>query len=166
MTISCRKSYRGERLPNGATLVTVHREVDVTINIARDGTVGRETAYERVLLDPAPSLNVRNHSPTGFEWGYNGSGPAQLSLAILLDFFGGCVPIAEVLYQFLKDAVTSRLPDSWELTGREVGAWVMQWTLRDDAFERIGMATTTFVQRELERTMRDAVHYDPAGEGD
>lgn len=24
-----------------------------------------------------------NHSPTGFEWGYGGSGPAQLALAIL-----------------------------------------------------------------------------------
>jgi hypothetical protein len=26
-----------------------------------------------------------NHSPTGFEWGYGGSGPAQLALAILAD---------------------------------------------------------------------------------
>lgn len=31
-----------------------------------------------------PSLRIRNHSPTGFAWGYNGSGPAQLALAILL----------------------------------------------------------------------------------
>jgi hypothetical protein len=31
---------------------------------------------------------IRNHSPTGFEWGYNGSGPAQLALAILADHFG------------------------------------------------------------------------------
>lgn len=29
--------------------------------------------------------DVHNHSPTGFEWGYSGSGPAQLALAILLD---------------------------------------------------------------------------------
>jgi Family of unknown function (DUF6166) len=26
-----------------------------------------------------------NHSPTGLEWGYGGSGPAQLALAILAD---------------------------------------------------------------------------------
>lgn len=28
-------------------------------------------------------LDLANHSPTGFEWGYGGSGPAQLALAIL-----------------------------------------------------------------------------------
>jgi len=35
-------------------------------------------------LSPAHSLKVFNHSPTGFNWGYGGSGPAQLALAILL----------------------------------------------------------------------------------
>lgn len=37
-----------------------------------------------VRLSPAPSLKVRNHIPTGFAWGYSGSGPSQLALAILL----------------------------------------------------------------------------------
>lgn len=36
-------------------------------------------------LDPRQSQKVWNHSPDGFEWGYAGSGPAQLALAILLD---------------------------------------------------------------------------------
>lgn len=36
------------------------------------------------LLTPHRSLRVRNHSPTGFAWGYGGSGPAQLSLAVCL----------------------------------------------------------------------------------
>src|SRR5262249_40617485 len=31
---------------------------------------------------------IRNHSPTGFEWGYGGSGPAQLALAIIADHIG------------------------------------------------------------------------------
>ena len=35
-------------------------------------------------FDTAPSLAIRNHSPDGFSWGYAGSGPAQLALAILL----------------------------------------------------------------------------------
>lgn len=34
------------------------------------------------------------HSPTGFETGYGGSGPSDLALSILLDYFG--VPIGEV----------------------------------------------------------------------
>jgi|SRR5271165_264390 len=34
-------------------------------------------------------LEVSNHSPTGLSWGYWGSGPCQLALAIVSDFFGG-----------------------------------------------------------------------------
>jgi hypothetical protein len=33
-------------------------------------------------------LEEVNHSPTGFEWGYGGSGPSQLAFAILADFTG------------------------------------------------------------------------------
>jgi len=33
-------------------------------------------------------LDLFNHSPTGFEWGSGGSGPAQLALAILADHLG------------------------------------------------------------------------------
>jgi hypothetical protein len=32
-----------------------------------------------------PRFDLRQHSPTGFEFGYGGSGPAQLALAILAD---------------------------------------------------------------------------------
>ena len=32
-----------------------------------------------------PRLDLDNHSPTGFSWGYGGSGPAQLALALLAD---------------------------------------------------------------------------------
>ncbi len=39
-------------------------------------------------LNPAPSQKVRNHSPQGFNWGYSGSGPAQLALAICLELYG------------------------------------------------------------------------------
>jgi hypothetical protein len=37
-------------------------------------------------LDPKASQEVWNHSPDGFAWGYGGSGPAQLALAVLLKF--------------------------------------------------------------------------------
>ncbi len=32
-------------------------------------------------------LQIRNHSRTGLEWGYPGSGPAQLALAIIFDAY-------------------------------------------------------------------------------
>jgi hypothetical protein len=40
-------------------------------------------------MRPLPlRCDIVNHSPTGFSWGYAGSGPAQLALAILADYFG------------------------------------------------------------------------------
>ena len=39
-------------------------------------------------LDPRPSQKVHNHSPDGFNWGYGGSGPAQLALAVVLKLTG------------------------------------------------------------------------------
>lgn len=43
-------------------------------------------SVNNVPIDPAHSQKVWNHSPDGFAWGYGGSGPAQLALAILLLF--------------------------------------------------------------------------------
>jgi len=40
----------------------------------------------RTKLTPERSLELADHSPSGFEWGYGGSGPAQLALALLLDY--------------------------------------------------------------------------------
>jgi hypothetical protein len=39
--------------------------------------------------EPLPlRLDLFNHSPTGFSWGYGGSGRAQLALALLADALG------------------------------------------------------------------------------
>jgi hypothetical protein len=43
-----------------------------------------EVWFNGERLDIRESLKVRNHSPTGFAWGYGGSGPSQLALAVLL----------------------------------------------------------------------------------
>lgn len=48
----------------------------------------REVYLDGKFLDPKPSQAVRNHSPDGFNWGYGGSGPAQLALAIMLKLTG------------------------------------------------------------------------------
>jgi hypothetical protein len=38
-------------------------------------------------MAPLPlRLDIVNHSPTGFAWGYSGSGSAQLAVAILADW--------------------------------------------------------------------------------
>lgn len=47
----------------------------------------REVFLDGKELHPNQSQGWRNHSPDGFAWGYGGSGPAQLALAILLKVF-------------------------------------------------------------------------------
>lgn len=37
-------------------------------------------------LTPFESFKIRVHSPDGFNWGYGGSGPAQLALAIIINY--------------------------------------------------------------------------------
>ena len=69
-------------------------------------------------------LDLWNHSPTGLEWGYAGSGPAQLALAILADHTGDEV-YATAQHQRFKREVTGRLPvEQWEILGEYVAAWV------------------------------------------
>lgn len=51
--------------------------------------------------------DLRNHSPDGFAWGYRGSGPAQLALAILCDVMGD--DFAQQYYQLFKDKVIAHL---------------------------------------------------------
>lgn len=52
------------------------------------------------------SLKVRNHSPTGFNWGYDGSGPAQSALGILMEFVDKVD--AATFYQDLKFGFINR----------------------------------------------------------
>jgi hypothetical protein len=96
------KHYVGERTPQGC-------EVDV---IDPDHPGG---GYP---LDPRHDL--RNHSPTGFCWGYSGSGPAQLALALLADALGDDEK-AQRHYQDFKFKVVGRLPhDRWELSQEDI----------------------------------------------
>ncbi|MGH8562752.1 MAG: DUF6166 domain-containing protein [Gammaproteobacteria bacterium] len=59
-------------------------------------------------------LDLRNHSPDGFAWGYGGSGPAQLALALLCDHLGD--EQALEFYQDFKWRVIAGLPGGGEWT--------------------------------------------------
>jgi hypothetical protein len=74
--------------------------------------INRAVYYNEKLLEIEPSLEVAKHSPTGFNWGYNGSGPAQLALAILLKNYSGGSPKPLSEYQNFKEKFISRLPDN------------------------------------------------------
>lgn len=67
-----------------------------------------------------PRFDLWEHSPSGFEWGYGGSGPAQLALALLADHLeddGRAV----ALYQEFKWLVVANLSrPTWALTSDDI----------------------------------------------
>jgi hypothetical protein len=75
------------------------------------------------ILRPYDSQQLLNHSPDGFNWGYSGSGPAQLALALLLDATGD-PGIALTQHQNFKRAVVADFGDEWEITQEEIITWV------------------------------------------
>lgn len=108
--------FHGERRADGAHVVVMYRE---------DGK-------SDLLYDLPLRLDVVNHSPTGFEWGYGGSGPAQLAVALLCEVLEAHnVPEATCramwLHQQLKADLVCGFPDDgWSLAERDLIAWVRE----------------------------------------
>jgi len=81
-------------------------------------------------LDWRASLAVRNHSPSGIEWGYNGSGPAQLALAILLTLTNAETAVS--CYHQFKDEMIARIDEpQWALPLRDVRRWLKETSATD-----------------------------------
>lgn len=83
------------------------------------GEPGGKVTVDGDPLDPR--FDLRRHSPAGFGWGYGGSGPAQLALAMLADFLGDD-EAAQRAYQDFKFEVVGRLPQGggWQMAGRQI----------------------------------------------
>jgi hypothetical protein len=95
-----RKLYRGWRMADGTHVAII--------------TEGH--------MRPLPKrLKLANHSPTGLEWGYAGSGPAQLALALLADALRNDAA-ALVLHQSFKFKFITPLPrnEPWEMSDDDV----------------------------------------------
>jgi hypothetical protein len=80
---------------------------------------GAEVTVDGTALDPR--FDLKRLSPAGFEWTYEGNGPAQLALALLADHLGDD-PRALQLYEPFMRAVVAELDNSWELTSAEIDA--------------------------------------------
>lgn len=67
----------------------IHHE-GTNINLMQDDPNYPDDVFFQRLLDGNIETNVKpvqlHHSPSGFNWGYGGSGPADLALNILLRF--------------------------------------------------------------------------------
>ena len=91
---------------------------------------GHQPVYKQLLPDgestellAAASQKLRNHSPDGFEFGYCGSGPAQLALALLLDVTGN-PEVAQECYQDFKFHWVASWGREWSITSREILEWL------------------------------------------
>jgi len=109
-------------------------------HLSLDGTPTTLRCVVRVEDDagrrrPLPlRLDVRNHSPTGFEWGYVGSGPTQLALALCMDALKDRRRALHV-YMQVKFRLVGRLPhDGWTISHAEMLALVH--AIEDE--ERVG----------------------------
>lgn len=74
----------------------------------RGYSASRTVFLDEAELSPERSQQVKNHSPTGFAWGYLGSGPAQLALAIMLELYPERIALEK--YQQFKVETVSVLP--------------------------------------------------------
>lgn len=88
------------------------------------------TINDAVLALPVIDRQTeRRHSPEGFQWGYGGSGPAELARAILL----ACLPDEKLVrhprcYQTFKRDVIAELPKSdFTMFSTDVTAWLTGW---------------------------------------
>ena len=110
-TAVCLRLREAEPKPDGDVIHGIRTSGDPVVTIG-----GRP-------LDWQASLKVRKHSPTGVEWGYAGSGPAQLALAILLTLTDR--KTAEARYHAFNDQFIApiRSPE-WRLPIQNVHAWL------------------------------------------
>jgi hypothetical protein len=68
-------------------------------------------------------LDLGNHSPTGFAWGYGGSGPHQLAIAILAEVIGDEKALTcSQTFKWEKIATIPKEQD-FKITDDEVLAW-------------------------------------------
>ena len=75
-----------------------------------------------VTVDGRPLKHRVRHSPTGFEWGYLGSGPSDLALSILWDFMGH--EPKRVKYMKFKKQFVGQWGDEWEITEEDLYTWL------------------------------------------
>lgn len=79
--------------------------------------------YDKSTLHFNIPQKVVKHSPTGMEWGYAGSGPADFALNILLNYTDA--PTALYLYQQFKHRFVANLPkEGGTITAAEIREWL------------------------------------------
>lgn len=83
---------------------------------------GRSLAGAVVTVDGRkldPRFDLKKLSKAGFEWTYEGAGPAQLALALLADHLGDDQKALKLHDVFMREVVAN-LDNSWRMTSAEI----------------------------------------------
>ena len=108
-------TYCGVRHPEGAAV--------------RVGTTDHKT-HELKPYDLPLRLDVVDHSPLGFDWGYSDSGSSQLAFAILAHALKDDDAALARYYAFKAEVVVNLPRKAWLLMGFEVKGWVADYDRR------------------------------------
>ena len=95
-------------LADGEESTVQRNELTSVFDVIQGHWRPREVYLAGGRLNPSESLAVARHSPDGFGWGDDGSGAAQLALAILLRATDRETAVAH--YQAFKWDVIAKLP--------------------------------------------------------
>lgn len=68
-----------------------------------------------------PRHDLRVLSKAGFEWTYEGAGPAQLALALLADHLGDDQAALREYERFMREVIAN-LDNAWRLTAADIDA--------------------------------------------
>ena len=120
-----------------------------------EGRRGDRDVVVTVDGSPLPARNdLTNHSPDGFEWGYAGSGPSQLALALLAHHFSltETQELADLkalmLYQTFKEKLIASLPEEgWQLSSYVITDTV-RLIVKDEALAMFTLAVEQKAENE------------------
>lgn len=101
--------------------------------MARKSYIGKVTERDwHVMVSEGDELrtlrqrqDIQNHSPDGFSWGYMGSGPSQLALAILADATSDDDFAVRNYMKFRDDKIVSLEQDkNWRMSEQDIMEWI------------------------------------------
>lgn len=105
------KKYVGKRMESGPC------RVSVVVEVLSGPYSGTQASHDL--------RHVCRHSPDGFQWGYGGSGPADLARSILFNVLGEYAKErVERLYQDFKWKFIAPVQGDLEILEEDVLAWV------------------------------------------
>ena len=91
----------------------------------REGNRCTVAIYQGGRMQALPARwDLRDHSPDGFNWGFGGSGPSQLALAMCADALDSDAQALAIYQQFKNAFVALQQADEWEISADDVRAMI------------------------------------------